>query len=70
MLEKSKRVVRFANLAHLFAKISQQGSISDKLCEIGTIHGCVIEIEFAALKKARKNQKKVQDEGTAAQQVL
>ena len=66
MPEKSKRPVRFANLAHLFAKISQQDSMSDELCEIAITHGRAIEVEFAALKKARKNKKKVQDEGTTA----
>ena len=60
MLEKSKRAVHFANLAHLFAKISQQGSMSDELCEIATTHGRAIEAEFVALKKTRKNKKKVQ----------
>ena len=60
MPEKSKRPVRFANLAHLFAKISQQGSMSDELCEIATTHGRAIEAEFVALKKIRKNKKKVQ----------
>jgi hypothetical protein len=69
MPEKSKRAVRFANLAHIFAKISQQGSMSDEFCEIATTHGRAIEAEFAAIRKARKN-KKAQDEGTAAQQVL
>ena len=70
MPEKSKRAVHFANLAHLFAKISQQGSMSNELCEIATTHGHAIEAEFAALKKAMKTKKKVQDEGTTAEQVL
>jgi hypothetical protein len=65
MPEKSKRAVRFANLAHLFTKISQQGSMLDELCDIATTHGRAIEAEFAALKKARKT-KKAQDEGTTA----
>ena len=60
MPEKSKRPVRFANLAHLFAKISQQDSMSDELCEIAITHGRAIEAEFVALKKIRKNKKKVQ----------
>jgi hypothetical protein len=69
MPEKSKRAVRFANLAHIFAKISQQGSVSDEFCEIATTHGRAVEAEFTAIRKARKN-KKAQDEGTTTQQVL
>ncbi|CAD6232129.1 unnamed protein product [Miscanthus lutarioriparius] len=68
MPEKSKRPVRFANLAHLFAKISQQGSMLDELCEIAITHGRAIEAEFVALKKARKNKKKVQQHGCAIEQ--
>ena len=70
MPEKSKRPVRFANLAHLFAKISQQDSMSDELCEIATTHGRAIEAEFVALKKTRKNKKKVQQHSRCCSKAL
>lgn len=72
MSDKSKRSVHLANLAQSFSNISREASMSNELCEIANSHMRAMELEFAALRKARRNKnKKVQysPQETAIEQI-